>query len=104
MLSCGQHVSGVKPDKEVNIYKQEIVCVMHIPYYLELQPVLYERLVWFRFFTGGHHIVSYQLIKQKAANFLPVKIPCVMVLGRIKSYHQCYKSFVTQLTTQLCSN
>ena len=24
---------------------------------------------------------------------------CIMVRGRIKGYHQCYKSFVTRLTT-----
>ena len=29
---------------------------------------------------------------------------CIMVRGRIKGYRQCYKSFVTWLTTQLCSN
>ena len=29
---------------------------------------------------------------------------CIMVHRRIKGYCQCYKSFVTQLTTQLCSN
>ena len=29
---------------------------------------------------------------------------CIMVRGQIKGYRQCYKLFVTQLTTQLCSN
>ena len=29
------------------------------------------------------------------------KVVCIMVRGRIKGYRQCYKSFVTQLTTAL---
>ena len=34
--------------------------------------------------------------------WLCIVVHCIMVRGRIKGYRQCYKSFVTQLTTQLC--